>query len=77
MSHGPGKYDDACTVARESTEALAVALIVVGGHSGSGFSVQGPRHLLARLPGMLRFMANEIERDHANGDDAAEFPPSV
>jgi hypothetical protein len=38
--YGPGKYDDACTAAREATEAAGVILIVLGGQHGSGFSVQ-------------------------------------
>jgi len=39
-AHGPGKYDGACSIAREITEASLVLLIVVGGSSGDGFSVQ-------------------------------------
>lgn len=39
-AHGPGKYDGACSIAREMTEAGLVLLIVVGGRSGDGFSVQ-------------------------------------
>jgi hypothetical protein len=40
MTAGPGKYDAACTVARETTGAAAVVLIVLNGKDGSGMSVQ-------------------------------------
>lgn len=62
MATGPGKYDDACTVARESTAAEAVLLVVIDGSKGSGFSVQAtdPK-LVATIPTMLRRLATEIE----------------
>lgn len=63
MTHGPGKYDDATTAARLSTDALGVALIVIGGRAGSGFSVQGPPELLLDLPTLLRDLADQIESD--------------
>ncbi len=63
MPIGPGKYDDACTVARHLTRARGVVLIVVEGDKGYGFSVQAegviPPSALAE---MLRNVANEIER---------------
>lgn len=43
--NGPGKYDDACTAAREATQADGVVLIVLNGHRGSGFSVQATSQL--------------------------------
>jgi hypothetical protein len=70
MSHGPGKYDDACSRARLATEADGVALIVLYGRFGSGFSVQGSPELLPKLPVILRIMADQIERDLAQ--DAPE-----
>jgi hypothetical protein len=64
MAIGPGKYDQACSMARVFTGARAVALIVLGGEHGSGFSVQteNPR-FLELLPDMLRQMAMDIEQD--------------
>ena len=63
MTRGAGKYDDACTAARESTGARAVALIVAAGRLGSGFSVQcDDAEFLRVLPVMLRHMADEMER---------------
>ena len=56
-----GKYDDAATAAREATKAEGVLLIVLGGEKGSGFSVQIPPEFVARIPAMLRRLADEIE----------------
>jgi hypothetical protein len=67
MTQGPGKYDDACTAVRVATQARGTVLIVIGGHSGSGFSAQGEAHLLIQLPAMLRHMADQIERDNNSG----------
>lgn len=67
MPTGPGKYDEACSAARESTRALACLLIVLGGTKGSGFSLQAVdrvgRPLLKKLPELLRGIADDIERD--------------
>lgn len=67
MAEGPGKYDDEATAAREATGALAVALIVLGGTRGSGFSVQAVElantSVLKSLPDLLRSLADQIERD--------------
>ena len=60
MAVGKGKYDDACTVARESTKAIGVALLVFGGEHGDGFSVQAPIELTRVLPSVLREMADQI-----------------
>lgn len=72
MSRGAGKYDEACTAAREATRGQAVALIVVAGRRGSGFSVQcDDRQFLQVLPDVLRVMADQIEADNACEPDAA------
>lgn len=57
---GPGKYDDACTIARESTKASGVLLVVIGGEKGSGFSVQAAPETIAAIPDILEKMAAEI-----------------
>jgi hypothetical protein len=67
MAEGPGKYDNACTVARETTNAAAVILIVVGGELGHGFSIQGERGIVSRLPSMLREIASQIEKASDKG----------
>jgi hypothetical protein len=61
MPQGPGKYDDVATIARHATNAQVVVLIVLGGREGSGFSVQAPLDISAKLPVLLRQVANEIE----------------
>lgn len=61
LLHNPGKYDDACTVARESTGAVATLLIVIGGEHGNGFSVQTLEpDLLPVIPTMLEVVAAGI-----------------
>ena len=64
MPFGPGKYDEAATVARRMTGG-DVLLIVVGGAQGGGFSAQCSPALLARLPALLRGVADDIEQDVA------------
>jgi hypothetical protein len=62
MAIGPGKYDKACTAARESTKASAAVLIVIGGEHGHGFSAQFSDPRIAHgLPLLLRQVAEQIE----------------
>jgi hypothetical protein len=73
MSVGPGKYDAECTVAREASDGSLVALIVIAGRKGSGFSLQVTRpDLLFGLPDYLRTMADSIEADLTRQGDAGE-----
>lgn len=61
MAQGPGKYDDECTAARLMTGGRMVALVVLNGHHGSGFSVQAPVGFDPLLiAGMLENMARDI-----------------
>ena len=62
MPVGPGKYDDLATLVREQAAAKGVALLVFEGAAGSGFSIQADAELSRRMPHILRFMADEIER---------------
>lgn len=64
MALGPGKYDGLCSTTRIAADADAVALIVLNGTHGSGFSIQshGPDVMLM-LPELLRHMADHIEKD--------------
>jgi hypothetical protein len=62
MAIGPGKYDDECTQARQTTGG-SVVLIVLSGVKGHGFSCQITDPLaFAFLPKTLRETADEIER---------------
>ncbi len=63
MALGPGKYDDLATLVRDGTKADGVIVIVIGGSKGSGFSVQATFEVTAKLPELLRTMADNIERD--------------
>jgi hypothetical protein len=63
MALGPGKYDDQATQVRTATQASGAIVIILGGVNGSGFSVQGPIDLEAKLPAILRNVANQIESD--------------
>lgn len=65
MAFGPGKYDSLCTEVREKAKAEGVLLIVVNGTFGEGFSCQVTDEILFALPGMLRYIADEIERSGA------------
>jgi hypothetical protein len=60
---GPGKYDAECTKVREAVRAKAVLLIVFEGNNGTGFSMQTiAPEMLAKVPGVLRIVADEIEQ---------------
>jgi hypothetical protein len=63
MALGPGKYDDLATVVLERSAAAGVIVIVVGGTLGSGFSVQATAEVTAKLPRLLRILADGIEGD--------------
>lgn len=63
MPKGPGKYDHLACSARDKTQADGLVLIVLNGIRGSGFSVVATDPGLATsLPGLLRDVADEIER---------------
>jgi hypothetical protein len=62
MALGPGKYDDACTLARSVTGGHVI-LIVLGGGRGSGFSCQCGEDALHLLPDMLESIAAQIRED--------------
>jgi hypothetical protein len=62
MNNGPGKYDDACTQARLSTQARACLLLIGDGKKGNGFSLQTVDPIyIQSLPAALRAMADAIE----------------
>ncbi len=62
MADGPGKYDDICTQARVSAQADGAIVIIVGGKKGNGFSAQLSQESLARVPSVLRSVADQIEQ---------------
>ncbi len=60
---GPGKYDGECRVLQELLQANGVLLAVVGGKKGTGFSCAASLPNLKILPGVLREIADQLERD--------------
>lgn len=68
MPLGPGKYDDLCTVVRDSAKADAAIVIIHGGERGNGFSVQGPFEFALSLPAILRSVADNIEETMRGGN---------
>ena len=67
MALGPGKYDDLATLIRKQAAAQGVIVMVFGGTLGSGFSVQASAEITLGLPALLRQMADDIQRDLAEG----------
>lgn len=59
---GPGKYDELCTLVRETANAEGAIVIIFNGNQGEGFSCQAPLVLTARLPSILRKLAEDIEK---------------
>jgi hypothetical protein len=57
----PGIYDDVCAQIREQTQAVGVAVLIIGGSLGSGFSViTKDLNLNDDLPCLLEDMAKQI-----------------
>ncbi len=67
MAMGPGKYDVLATIVRTGAKARGVALIVIDGMAGSGFSVQMDREAMSKLPELLDEMAKQIREDLDGG----------
>jgi hypothetical protein len=76
MAAGPGRYDDLCTQVREKADATLVAIIVVGGNRGHGFSCQtNDPAAAAALPDFLEQMASDIRADLKAAAIGSAFPP--
>jgi hypothetical protein len=64
VGQGPGKYDVECSIVLEDLKATAVLLLVVGGTKGNGLSISTyDKHLLTKLPTVLRDLADQIENN--------------
>lgn len=55
------QYDRAAMQAMESTGAIGICLVVVGGSQGDGISIR-PLELTPGLPSLLRSAADYIEK---------------
>ena len=62
MPLGAGQYDAEACAAFEACRAEGVALMVFNGNRGNGFSVEASMRILAAMPGVLRSMADQIEK---------------
>lgn len=62
MAAGPGRYNTIATRARKDAGAEGVILVVLGGARGQGFEAQLPPHLQTKIPELLRWVADEIEK---------------
>lgn len=69
-----GPYDDLTTCVLQQTDAEAVVVFVLHGQHGSGFSVQAlaghVEQALARIPDILRAVAEQIEVDRSHRHEA-------
>lgn len=73
MAIGPGKYDKLAEMCIATTNAKAVVVIVFEGNRGNGmsmkldltaeFEIAGQLAIIKRLPGVLRNVADSIDRD--------------
>jgi len=61
---GPGKYNEHCATVRTVAQARGVLLLVIAGNQGTGFECQGDPEIILELPGLLRGMAEELEKSH-------------
>jgi hypothetical protein len=75
MAAGGGKYDEECTEIREKTQSKGVLLIVIDGIKGGGFSAQMTPEHMAKMPGVLRIVAEQIERDMQNPETLSNAEP--
>lgn len=65
-----GKYDQDCESILRSYGASLVVVMVIGGKKGNGFSVStNKENLIARVPEILRNVANGIDKQLADKPD--------
>jgi hypothetical protein len=63
-----GKYDEIAQDLQHHLDAAGVLVIVVDGNRGSGFSVCGTKTVITSLVGILRFCAEQMERQALERD---------
>jgi hypothetical protein len=68
------KYDQEVTSVRQFCMADGIALLVVNGHKGTGFSCQFvDKEMVKSVPALLRRMADEIESSAPDGVPVGDF----
>lgn len=61
MKDPEGKYDAACSIARNMTGGMVTALLVLNGNRGTGFAVHALHpDLLKALPDLMERTARDI-----------------
>ena len=60
-----GLFDVACNHVKDVTQARCVAVIVVDGEAGSGYSIIGPHEAQVLLPEILQQIANVLRQQLA------------
>ena len=60
-----GLFDLVCSEVQQTTDARCAAVVVIGGASGSGYSIAGSFDAQLLLPDILRKMADVLERQLA------------
>jgi len=67
MTIGPGKYDDICTQIREQLGIAdtggGIALMIIGGNRGDGFSIQADLETTFAMPALLLQVAMKMQSD--------------
>jgi hypothetical protein len=72
MALGPGKYDDLCSYVRAQAgiaDSGGVAVIVINGNRGSGFSVQGDLARTLAMADILEATVKHMRADMEPPDD--------
>jgi len=69
---GPGALEPIATVIAHTLDADGVVLIVCGGPNDGAFEVQLPDDVKHQLPGVLRALADLVERDVVAEGHAAD-----
>jgi hypothetical protein len=72
MALGPGKYDDLCSYVRAQAgiaDSGGVAVIVINGNRGSGFSVQGDLATTLAMADILEATVKHMRADMEPPDD--------
>jgi hypothetical protein len=63
MMIGSGKYDALVLLVMKEAVAKGAIVMVLDGEHGNGFSAALPPDAIARIPTVLRQVANQIESD--------------
>lgn len=63
MTSTPGKYDKLAAALQEGYASDAAMVLIVGGTEGFGCSIKAKEGIDANIPGTLRSIADQIERD--------------